>query len=186
VSGEGAREKYRLFFAVWPSTQMQTWLADVGRDLQRELGGRATQPDSIHLTLVFLGDVVAARFDDVRALGDAVHCERFTLDIDTRGCWTHNRIAWAAPSTAPQALADLVSQLQTRVRDLGFEIDARPYAPHITLVRKAERGLRTEALAAPARWPVVDFVLVSSQLAGHGSRYKVVSRWACRGDAAAT
>ena len=186
MSAEGVREKYRLFFAAWPSAQMQTWLAGVGQDLQRSLGGRATRPDSIHLTLVFIGDVVAARFDDVSALGDSVRCERFTLEIDTRGCWAHNRIGWAAPSAAPPPLADLVSQLQARVRGLGFEIDARPYAPHITLVRKAERALRTEAFPATAQWPVEDFVLVSSQLAGQGSRYNVVRRWACRSDAAAT
>jgi RNA 2',3'-cyclic 3'-phosphodiesterase len=164
---------------------MQTWLAEVGRELQREVGGRATQPESIHLTLVFIGNVVAARFDDVCALGDAMHFERFMLDVDTRGCWAHNHIAWAAASTTPQPLIDLVTRLQTRVRGLGFQIDARPYAPHITLVRKAERALRTERLAATAPWPVEDFVLVTSRLAGQGSRYNIVRRWACRTDAAA-
>ena len=142
MSAQAPRTKHRLFFALWPPVQVRSWLAVIGSELQRELGGRATQPDSIHLTLVFLGDVLAAKLDEVAAIGDAVNGERFTLEIDQRGCWTHNHIAWAAPSSTPPQLSDLVSRLQSRVRALGFETDARAYAPHITLVRKAERCCR--------------------------------------------
>jgi RNA 2',3'-cyclic 3'-phosphodiesterase len=173
----GAPAKYRLFFALWPDAALQAWLAGIAGDLQRDLGGKATRQDSIHLTLVFLGDVQAARLDELMAVGDAVACAPFTMTLDTSGCWTHNRIAWVAPSSTPAALAEMVRELQAGVRALGFEVDERPYAPHITLVRKASRSRRTTPLADTAAWPVDHFVLVSSLLDAQGSRYSVIGRW---------
>jgi 2'-5' RNA ligase len=181
VSLESAPAKHRLFFALWPPAALQTWLAVVAHDLQGELGGKMTRADSIHLTLVFLGDVLSTRLDEVVAIGDAVRWHRFTLTIDTCGCWVHNRIAWAAPEGTPPALTELVTELQTRVRGLGFAIDERPYAPHITLVRKASRPRRKARMEIAEQWPVEDFALVRSQLDAQGSRYSVIRRWPCEG-----
>jgi RNA 2',3'-cyclic 3'-phosphodiesterase len=179
ASVEADSTKARLFFALWPPVDLQARLADVASDLQRELGGKATRADSIHLTLVFLGDVAAAQVEAVKALGESVRCEPFTLKLDTSGCWAHNRIAWVAPASTPQPLAGLAAELQTRVRALGFTIDERPYAAHITLVRKAARARRAAPLQPSVQWPVDDFVLVSSQLDTRGSRYSVIGRWRC-------
>jgi len=170
-------EKHRLFFALWPPAEVQVWLAEVARDLQREVGGKATRTEAIHLTLVFLGDVAAARVDEVMAVGERVPCEPFTLALDTTGCWLHNRIAWVGPASTPPALIAMASELQAEVRALGFAIDERPYAPHITLVRKAGRARRAAALRTSLPWPVDHFVLVSSQLDAQGSRYTVIGRW---------
>jgi 2'-5' RNA ligase len=67
--------------------------------------------------------------------------------------------------------------LQAQVRSLGFPIDERPYAPHITLVRKASHARRTEPLPESIAWPVEHFVLVRSQLDVRGSKYVAVGRW---------
>ena len=179
MSVESAPAKQRLFFAVWPPAELQAGLADLARDLQHELGGKVTRADSIHLTLVFLGDVATTRLDEITAAGDAVRWQRFTLMIDRCGGWAHNRIAWAGPERTPQPLADLVTDLQTRVRGLGFAIDERAYAPHMTLVRKTSRPHRTTRIEAAAQWPVDAFVLVRSQLDAQGSRYSVIRRWPC-------
>jgi RNA 2',3'-cyclic 3'-phosphodiesterase len=179
VSLESAPAKYRLFFALWPPGALQAWLAAVAQKLQGELGGKMTRADSIHLTLVFLGDVLSTRLDEVVAIGDAVRWHRFTLTIDTCGCWAHNRIAWAGPEGTPLALTELVTELQTGVRVLGFAIDERPYAPHITLVRKARRPLRKSRMEVAEQWPVEEFVLIRSQLDAQGSRYSAIRRWSC-------
>ena len=177
MSDPEAPAKHRLFFALWPTPELQARLAAIACDLQRELGGKATRTESIHLTLVFLGDVAAARHDDVLAVGERVRCEPFTLMFDTSGSWSHNRIAWVSPASTPPALTAMVSELQAQVRALGFAIDDRPYAPHVTLVRKAGRARRAVQLQASVLWPVDHFVLVSSQLDAQGSRYNVIGRW---------
>jgi 2'-5' RNA ligase len=182
MSETAAPAKHRLFFALWPPADLQAWLAGVARGLQAELGGKATRQDSIHLTLVFLGDVSAQRLQDIADAADAAPCEPFTLTLDTSGCWPHNRIAWVAPASTPQPLADTVQGLQLRMRGLGFAIDERPYTPHITLVRKASRARHRAPLAETAQWSVDHFVLVSSQLDAQGSRYNAIGRWPRRFD----
>ena len=172
-----APAKHRLFFAVWPAPELQMRLSLIAQALQQELGGKATRTESIHLTLMFLGDVAASRLPEVAQIGERVRCEPFTLMLNRSGCWSHNRIAWVAPANTPPALSALASELQAQVRSLGFTIDERPHAPHITLVRKAGHARRTEMLEEVVAWPVDHFVLVRSQLDAQGSRYEVVGRW---------
>ena len=61
----------------------------------------------------------------------------FDLELTQAGYWAHNHIAWVAPAAAPQALADLVNHLETRLAAAGFAFDARPLVPHVTLLRNA-------------------------------------------------
>ena len=52
--------KLRLFFACWPDAALQEQLAQLGRQLQRQCGGKPSRRENLHLTLVFLGDVDSA------------------------------------------------------------------------------------------------------------------------------
>jgi 2'-5' RNA ligase len=177
VSEADQPAKLRLFFAIWPPPSVQAVLGEAARDLREELGGKATRTDSIHLTLVFLGDVPAGRLDEIAAAGDAVHWQGFDLMLDTSGCFAHNRIAWVAPSHIPAALLELAAQLQARMRALGFTLEERPYSPHITLLRKAVRTRGQAPLSPTCDWPVEAFMLMRSELDAQGSRYSVLRRW---------
>jgi 2'-5' RNA ligase len=179
VSGEGAPRSVRLFFAVWPPAALQAQLAQAGIELQQSLGGKSTRAESIHLTLLFLDSVDAARLPAVEALGDGVRCPRFALPIERRGAWKHNGVAWVGPEVTPAPLAALAAGLQAGARALGFEVDERPYHAHLTLLRKTRRPLRPESLGAPLSWPVDEFVLVRSELGGPASRYSILRRYPC-------
>jgi 2'-5' RNA ligase len=50
----------RLFFACWPDAALQEQLAQLGRQLQRQSGGKPSRRENLHLTLVFLGDVASS------------------------------------------------------------------------------------------------------------------------------
>ena len=165
-----------MFFALWPDAAVQGQFLKHGRELHRLAGGRLTRQESIHLTLVFLGDIGVDRLKDVRAAGAGAAFEAFTLSIETAGCWSHNRVAWLAPRATPVQLLALVAALEGALAQAGFRFDARPYAPHITVVRKARCG-RLDMAIAPIEWQVEDFVLVRSRLDSEGSRYTVVDRW---------
>ena len=164
----------RVFFALWPNAAVQAQLARHGEELRGRLGGKPTQQTAIHLTLVFLGEVSAV--EQLQALAGEVEFEPFVLSIDRAGCWSHNKVAWLAPQSAPFPLMSLVAQLERLVARAGFEIEARPYAPHITVLRKAQ-CTRFDPAVAPVVWPVQDFVLLQSQLGSGGSRYSELGRW---------
>ncbi|MEX0959040.1 MAG: RNA 2',3'-cyclic phosphodiesterase [Burkholderiales bacterium] len=170
----------RLFFALWPDERVRRELAAWAHALHRETGGRVTRADSIHLTLLFLGEVEAEDFDRVRELGTGVSASAFDLSIDTAGCWKHNRIAWAAPAAIPQPLAMLAEQLSAGGGAAGFEPELRPYKPHVTLLRKAQCRPLQWTPSAPIEWRVERFVLVRSILHREGAIYEEMAHWPLR------
>ena len=85
--------------------------------IHRQVDGKLTREDSVHMTLLFLGDTPVERLGALAELAATVPFEAFTLDIDKAGCWKHNKIAWVAPSTTPPALARLVESLERRSSD---------------------------------------------------------------------
>lgn len=172
----------RMFFALWPGDTVRRSLSACSEALYRQVGGKPTRAESVHLTLVFLGDVPAARTGSLQAVGAGAAFEPFTMHLDEVGCWKHNQIAWAAPSRVPPALTELVQALESGLDAEGFRFDRRPHTPHVTLLRKAHCVALKRA--EPVEWPVSHFVLVRSELHSDGSRYRVIGRWPAAAEAA--
>jgi RNA 2',3'-cyclic 3'-phosphodiesterase len=171
-----AADRARVFFALWPGGELAQALAAAAREAQAECGGRATAPEKIHLTLFFVGDVERGRLVSLHALAGSVRTNAFSLPIDAVGYWRHNLIVWGGTRRCPDALAGLVGHLQERLSAEGIKSDERPYVPHVTLVRNAQRGPKRTRLG-PFAWHADDFVLVESVPARDGVRYDVIGRW---------
>lgn len=168
----------KLFFALWPNQKTRDGLRRIGRGLPSH-GGRPTHPEDLHLTLVFLGQVAAERFDCVIQAADAVRAEAFDLVIDRVGHWKRPKILWCGPTEAPRTLHQLIADLQKGLAPCGFQPEARPYSPHVTLARKAQPVEPCE-LDAPLEWRAEEFVLVSSLPENEPPRYRILHRWALR------
>ena len=166
----------RLFFAAWPSPEVQQALGRVARDLKRECGGRAVPAGNIHLTLAFLGDVDPARLTHLESLAASIPARRFELALDRTGCWLHNRIVWAGVERCPEALRDLAGSLARALAAAGFRVEKRKYVPHVTLIRDARRAPSRAAMPGVA-WPVSRFALVESVPGGRGRVYRVLREW---------
>jgi 2'-5' RNA ligase len=166
----------RVFFALWPDAAVRGALADTARRMHRALHGRRTREDSIHLTLAFVGDIGVERLAPLLAPPAEVTTRAFGLTLDEWGCWPRNGIGWVAPSRVPDRLRELVAALEEWLRGAGFDLESRPYSPHITLTRKAHCAPLPDAMP-PIEWQVAEFVLVQSQLAQDGSRYRTIGRW---------
>jgi 2'-5' RNA ligase len=169
----------RLFFALWPDDLCRERLAREARKLHKIFAGRITQHQSIHMTLVFLGDVPSGRIDEVHTVAAETLMQSFSLRMAGGGCWMHNHIGWLAPAQTPAPLTQLVSDLRRALCDIGFAIERRPFAPHVTLLRKAQCR-PVEPRIDPFEWQVQDFVLVQSQPAVEGSQYQVLERWSAK------
>ena len=171
-----AADHARVFFALWPEADLAQALANAACEAQAECGGRATAREKIHLTLFFVGDVKRERVESLQALACCVRTAAFSLDLNAIGYWRHNRIVWGGPRRWPHSLAMLVANLQERLATEGIESEARPYVPHVTLVRNAQRAPKRTTLG-PLAWHADAFVLVESVPAGGGVRYDVIGRW---------
>lgn len=176
-SGPMPAERMRVFFALWPDAATAAALHARGRALRAECGGRLMRRDTVHMTLAFLGDVATARLDVLEEVAGAVRGERFALGLDRVGGWHGHRVLCSGCETVPPPLQALAAELSARLRAAGFELDARAFNPHVTLVRNALRS-PGHAEAPPLRWPVASFVLVASERSADGAHYRVLGRWA--------
>ena len=157
----------RLFFALWPPVATAEALHAWARKAQRSTGGRVTRAETIHLTLAFLGDVPDDRLDAAIAAGRRVRAPRGTLPVERANWWKHNRIVWVGPERTD---ASLHEALAAELRAEGFALEKRPFAAHVTLIRKAGEG-RLPGLPSVV-WPVEQFVLVRSVLSEAGPAYE--------------
>jgi len=169
-------ERARLFFALCPDASVRAALAALARDAQAECGGRAIPPENIHLTLFFVGAVERARIAALENAAGSLTTAGFELVLDRLGHWPHNRIVWAGATHCPAALATLAADLRSALARMGITGEERPYVPHLTLVRNAERRPSTRRIAA-CHWVVGSLALVESVPLGGGVRYNVQREW---------
>ena len=166
----------RLFFALWPTAAASAELAMAGKRLHGICGGRLTRMETVHLTLVFLGEVGSERIGDLLELAGEIRVPAFGIGFTRFGWWPHNRIVWAAPGETPVELMRLVDALREKLLGSGFRFDTKPFVPHITLLRKADCR-KSPLPAGTIEWRAEDFVLVRSVPGESGSAYEVVGRW---------
>jgi 2'-5' RNA ligase len=178
-----AASPQRLFFALWPDAASAAALGRAARAAARVCGGKPTRPETIHLTLAFIGNVPAERVTVLRQLAPRVDAGPFDLELDRIGFWRHNRILWAGAGGVPPALTLLVGQLNGLLREAGFRLEDRPFAAHVTLLRRADcRGGAERGIDfAPLRWPVTEFVLMESVLRPEGADYRPLARYGLQG-----
>ena len=164
----------RIFFALWPPEASATALAAWAAQVQKQTGGRCTPFERIHLTLAFLGDADA---DKAAEAARTVSARAHALPIEEGRYWKQNAIVWAGPRQAPPPLALLVERLQLELYRREFIMERRPFAAHVTLIRKASRPAALPPLPA-VEWPVREFVLVQSRISGEGPTYTPIKRFA--------
>ena len=154
----------------------------MAKKLQQQLGGRQTRADTLHLTLVFIGDVPRKVIPDLIDALAEVALSSFEIDFDHADYWAHNRIACLTTTTPPTGLLTLVRTLEHCLDHLAIPFDRRTYKPHITLVRHAvNKPNPDEDLSAgngePVHWSATEFLLVESQPDWTGARYHDLARF---------
>lgn len=133
----------RSFIAIELSAEARAALADLQNRLKKVIPAqtvRWTDPESIHLTLHFLGDVTTETIPKITLLIEqaASTSQSLTLTLGGLGCFPNTRrprIIWAGVSGQIDILVQLQHELGEKLKTLGFTLDARPYSPHLTLGR---------------------------------------------------
>lgn len=88
----------RVFFALWPDSAVREGLAAWQPALKQLCGGREMRPDTLHLTLVFLGDIPCARLEALQLAAAEVSAQGFDVCLDEARYWGHNHILYNAPA----------------------------------------------------------------------------------------
>ncbi len=168
----------RLFFALWPDADARDRLARLAVEIAATGEGKPVAAGKIHLTLAFLGSVDEERIEAAAGAASGLRADPFALQVDRTGAFRAARVAWAGMSRPPPGLLALQVDLARRLRARGFELEAREFAPHLTLVRKVGKGMAPSSIEA-IRWEARDVALVRS---GEGTgRYTTLASWPLRG-----
>lgn len=161
---------------MWPDARTRERLAAVAADLPLR-GGRRVRPENLHLTLAFIGEVQAAQAACLEAAAAEVRAAPFELVIDRLGGFGRARVVWLGCRRRCEALLALVRGLnQALYKGCGYAPQARPFAAHLTVARRARHPPRPQAVG-PVSWPVNEFVLVESNLEPDGVRYTLRRRY---------
>ncbi len=150
------------------------------------------QPDNIHLSLKFLGEVDDAREGELRAaLQQAARSAGRALVVQVEGFgvfpdFRRPHVLWAGviPDSALELLQHGVEQ---SFAPLGFPTEARPFRPHVTLGRTSREarprdfaglGDRLASLTFQATTTIseVDLMQSKHQPGGKGPVYEVRHR----------
>lgn len=151
------------------------------------------RPESLHLTLKFVGETGPARVKDLsEAAGRAVAGGgAFELTLAGAGAFPPHgppRVLWLGVTDASGGLARLHRRLEDECAASGFEREPRAFSPHLTLARPRDpRDARQLAAAhretpfEPQTFGVGELIVMRSELGPGGSRYTPVSRHQLQG-----
>jgi RNA 2',3'-cyclic 3'-phosphodiesterase len=148
---------------------------------------RVVPPDSLHLTLVFLGELPERVVEDVDLAFAGLRAAGFELGLVGLGLFggAKPRVAYVGVAENP-GLRRLQAKVETAARGVGVELPARRFVPHVTLARLPERFTGRERLerGVAARggyrvppFAVEDFRLYRSHLGGEGAIYEELARY---------
>ncbi|MBN8478464.1 MAG: RNA 2',3'-cyclic phosphodiesterase [Burkholderiales bacterium] len=166
----------RLFYAVLPDADARERLSTLALEAAGRTGGRAARPDTLHLTLVFVGTLPASRVGEAIGAAGAIAWQRCQLDIDRLGAFVRAGVAWAGPTGIVESLAAGQRALIAALAQCGIDTDPRPWRPHVTLARGCVRPLAGR-IDPPITWEVDRVVLMGSRLARDGPRYREIASW---------
>lgn len=149
---------------------------------------RKVEPESLHLTLVFLGDCPEPLLQAAHEGFETLRERSFLVSLQGLGIFGKERPRAAWAGVAPSAeLMHLQAKVETIARRVGCPIDARKFTPHVTLGRfppppplDAMRLERAVAMGQGFRaepWEVTELTLWRSHLTGKGSHYEVLARY---------
>ncbi len=135
----------RAFIAVAVPDALKSILCGIQEDLKRRrIRARWVLPESMHLTLKFLGDAALSDVEMIRrAMTAAAEAAApMTLAVKGVGVFPGVRrpnVIWTGIHGQTDELADFHADLDSRLAELGFLRENRKFTGHLTLGRFKDR-----------------------------------------------
>lgn len=141
----------RAFIAIDIPGEIQECLTIVSNQLKEKIGEvpvRWVDPENIHLTLKFLGDVsmnnIEVLKESIRA--EAYGCKPLVFSVGGVGAFPkvrNPRVIWVGVE-APTEMIDLQRGIDVQMSRIGYASDRRPFSPHLTLGRVSRNAKAAE------------------------------------------
>ena len=186
-------EQVRSFIAIELPDEVKLGLVKLQAQLKlgKQPSVKWVDPNSIHLTLKFLGNVPVDRIGNITGAMEkaAQGISPFHLEVKDLGVFPNLRrvqVVWVGISGQVERLSQLQQRIESNLAPLGFAPESRPFTPHLTLARVRDQASPDERqrfgqLIANARFEaaftleVESISLMRSQLTREGAIYSQIS-----------
>lgn len=147
----------------------------------RHSGGRPVAAANLHVTLAFLGNVVATRIPELQRIAreqSAAFTEPTpaTLSFARLAHWQEAQVLCALATEERPTARALAVALQEATSTAGFSPDRKPFQAHVTLARKVIRP-GTSLRLRPVVWRFESFALIDSRTQPSGAVYSVIETY---------
>ena len=176
----------RLFIAIAIPDEVRSALAGFVNQLRPTAPhAKWVRPENLHVTLKFLGHTDASNLGNIKAALQTVRsAQPVTLEFRGLGFFPNEkrpRVFWAGMESSGN-LPVLAADIDRAMHELGFPLEDRPLAPHLTLARFDPPGMPAN-LAQQVKQNLErnfgaltasDFHLIESKLKSTGAEYTTV------------
>lgn len=173
----------RVFIAIPLPVDIRASLASLCHGIA---GAKWTQPENMHITLRFLGELNDEQCRDLDDELSEINCPRFDLTFRSFGCFDkrgHVHTLWAALDKSPE-LERLFEKVESASVRAGLEKARRKFKPHTTLARFRHVEDREIGTFMESRnpyssepFPAQSFVMYQSLRGNEGPRYEVLAEY---------
>ncbi len=163
----------RVFIAI----EIDKVIKDDLADLQREIRGKAdlrkgdakwVEPEDMHLTLKFLGEIKDTQLVEICKITKEVTGKHKRFDIEIGGVGSFGgqsaRVLWVGAGSESKDLLDLQEDLETQLAFAGWPEENRKFEGHLTLcrIKNFQAGIKLAQLAKEYEKYNLDVVSVDS------------------------
>lgn len=151
---------------------------------------RCLPPESLHLTLAFLGELPEPAVEEAHYALEVVTAPSFSLSLRGIGTFGGDRPRLVYAGVAPEpALDRLHARVLTALRRAGLDPAARRFVPHVTLARlkpgevdlpRLEHAILDHAGFAAGPWEADRFALYRAHLGRGGAQYEELAAYPLR------
>jgi 2'-5' RNA ligase len=175
--------RVRSFVALSLPDPVRAALADLRRAAPPRAPVRWVAPESIHLTLKFLGEIEPDRLEAVKAALSSFpwNLAPFAFTLSGVGAFPglkRPRVLWVGVTDGADRVVELAERVERALGPIGFPREDRAFSPHLTIGRVNGPGPAgwAETFAAAARFAPVavrasGFSLYESKLLPTWARY---------------
>lgn len=135
-------EQVRAFVAIELPDEVKLALGRLEAQLKagKQSGVKWVNPNSIHLTLQFLGDIPADSIGEITGAIESASqaVPPFQLEVKDLGAFPNLKrvqVIWVGISGQIAQLGQLQHGIESNLEHLGFAPETRPFTPHLTLAR---------------------------------------------------
>jgi 2'-5' RNA ligase len=125
-------------------------ISQVQQDLERTGASlKVVQPEIMHLTLRFLGEISQATVERVTEAMNDLRFPSFEVEFSGVGVFPNIRrisVVWIGITGGQERLVEIFQQLEPKLRQIGLAADNKGFSPHLTIAR-VRSGLNKDELA---------------------------------------